>query len=235
MNGSLSLTEQPDSEFCIRNMFASMILPSSRTCEPFFSPHMVWVPVPVSKEEKGLDGGPRGHQGGEIPAIIGTAVPVTSQRESVNTNTVATPATAVEITGDQTVRKLEQMNERIGEGPRHKRRMVWGTEWDACSKTVKWTETADPLPRPLPSEFSNTKATQTIASNPHLFSVSTPINVDRFEALLLEHPNQPFVHSVCTGLHEGFWPFVDTHYEEWPTTWDYSSQVPKSQPEQDFL
>jgi hypothetical protein len=53
--------------------------------------------------------------------------------------------------------------------------------------------------------------------------------------LLSEHPNQPFVKSVCTGLREGFWPFADTHYGEWPTTWDCSSQPPKSEPERDFL
>ena len=234
-NGSLNLTEQPGFEFPIRNTFASMILPNLRTCEPFSSPHMVWVPVPASEGEKGLGAGRRDPQGDGIPAIIGTGVPAASQRPSASTNTVATSATAVEITGDRTVRKLEQMNERIGEGPRHKRRLVWGTEWDARSKTVKWTETAAPLPRPPPREFDNTEAMQTIAANPHLFLVSTPINVDRFEALLSEHPNQPFVHSVCIGLREGFWPFADTHYGEWPTTWDYSSQAPKSQPERDFL
>ena len=31
--------------------------------------------------------------------------------------------------------------------------------------------------------------------------------IDKFEALLEDHPNQPFVRSVMQGLREGFWPF----------------------------
>jgi hypothetical protein len=37
--------------------------------------------------------------------------------------------------------------------------------------------------------------------------VDTPFNVDRLEAILHDHPNQPFVKSVMRGLREGFWPF----------------------------
>jgi hypothetical protein len=37
--------------------------------------------------------------------------------------------------------------------------------------------------------------------------VDTPFNVNRFENLLADHPNQPFVKSVMKGLREGFWPF----------------------------
>ena len=37
--------------------------------------------------------------------------------------------------------------------------------------------------------------------------VDTPFDVNKFELPLADHPNQPFVHSVMKGLHEGFWPF----------------------------
>ena len=37
--------------------------------------------------------------------------------------------------------------------------------------------------------------------------VETPFNVDRFEAFLYDHPNQPFVKSVMSSLRNGFWPF----------------------------
>jgi hypothetical protein len=37
--------------------------------------------------------------------------------------------------------------------------------------------------------------------------VETPFNVERFEAMLCDHPNQPFVKSVMRGLRYGFWPF----------------------------
>lgn len=43
--------------------------------------------------------------------------------------------------------------------------------------------------------------------------VETPFNVERFENLLVDHPNQLFVRSVMTGLREGFWAFHDGEYK----------------------
>lgn len=37
--------------------------------------------------------------------------------------------------------------------------------------------------------------------------VETPFNIDRFELMLYDHPNQPFVKSVMDSLRHGFWPF----------------------------
>lgn len=37
--------------------------------------------------------------------------------------------------------------------------------------------------------------------------VETPFDINHFEHLLTDHPNQPFVLSVMKGLQEGFWPF----------------------------
>ncbi|KAF8224517.1 hypothetical protein L208DRAFT_1410096 [Tricholoma matsutake] len=53
-----------------------------------------------------------------------------------------------------------------------------------------------------------------------LFKIIMPINIDRFEELLITHPNCPFVNSVCRGLHEGFWPWADTHYDTYPSMVD---------------
>ena len=36
--------------------------------------------------------------------------------------------------------------------------------------------------------------------------VETPFNVNKLKSMLADHPNQPFVQSVMTGLREGFWP-----------------------------
>ena len=91
-----------------------------------------------------------------------------------------------------------------------------------------WTETAEPMPSPPDPEFDHLEALSTIQTYPHLFRITTPINVDRFQLLLSSHPNQPFVLSVCQGLHEGFWPFANTHYGEWPLTWDNSKCTPKT-------
>ena len=63
-----------------------------------------------------------------------------------------------------------------------------------------------------------------ISTHLHLFKVNCPIIVDRFKELLVDHPNQPFVKSVCRALHEGFWPFANTRYGDYPTTWDFSER-----------
>ena len=78
-------------------------------------------------------------------------------------------------------------------------------------------------------------ALATIQSNPHLFHIVTPINADCFQSLLSSHPNQPFVEFVCRGLCQGFWPFANTHYGEWPLTWDSSQHTPKMPEEAAFL
>ena len=41
--------------------------------------------------------------------------------------------------------------------------------------------------------------------------------------------------SLCWGLHEGFWPFANTHYGEWPLIWDNSQCTPKTSDEAIFL
>lgn len=52
----------------------------------------------------------------------------------------------------------------------------------------------DPLLSSLLSDF------------PHLFSVSSPINISRFRQLTKDHPNRPLVESIIYGLTYGFWP-----------------------------
>jgi len=67
---------------------------------------------------------------------------------------------------------------------------------------------------------------KTISENPSLFEIVTPINVNRFEDLLSDHPNQPFVRSVCTGLREGFWPWANTLKDGYPVIHDGSRPTP---------
>ncbi|KIJ38470.1 hypothetical protein M422DRAFT_124319, partial [Sphaerobolus stellatus SS14] len=61
-----------------------------------------------------------------------------------------------------------------------------------------------------------------ISTHTDLFKIVTPIKVDRLEALLSTHPNQPSAKSVCRGLREGFWPWASTAGKEYPITWDKS-------------
>jgi hypothetical protein len=62
----------------------------------------------------------------------------------------------------------------------------------------------------------NKAAYTTIDNHPELFKIVTPINVDKFEAYLINHPNRAYVDSVCLGLRDGFWPWA-THDD--PNLW----------------
>jgi hypothetical protein len=76
---------------------------------------------------------------------------------------------------------------------------------------------------------------KTIVQNPHLFKIITPINVEWFEALLITHPNQPFIKPVIEGLRCGFWPWPNTQQAPHPLTWDVSDHPPKSEESCEFI
>ena len=92
---------------------------------------------------------------------------------------------------------------------------------------AEWTEIARPLTSVPIVEFSNMLACRTIDQHPGFFTVETPINVDKFENLLGNHPNPLFMQSVIKGLWNGFWPWADTHLGEYPDTWVESIPDPK--------
>ncbi|KAI0037986.1 DNA/RNA polymerase, partial [Auriscalpium vulgare] len=83
------------------------------------------------------------------------------------------------------------------------------------------TETAEPIPGPPLSARTDPLALATLHDHPELFKIVTPINIDRFEALLTSHPNRPFVESVLCGLREGFWPFAEGDPNAYPVTRDF--------------
>lgn len=171
----------------------------------------------------------------ESPVIIGTGEPVISLPLTATGSMSA--AIVEEGTSEGTALWQKHLNETIAQGQRFHRCMVWGDDSKSISGTALWTETAEPLPRPPLSEFQNDAALSTISKNLHLFKVSTPINIDRFETLLTlaHHPNPSFVRSVCIGLREGFWPWADTQVGVYPTTWEVPSPTPSTQPEYDFI
>ncbi|KAI5822215.1 DNA/RNA polymerase [Schizophyllum commune Tattone D] len=59
-----------------------------------------------------------------------------------------------------------------------------------------------PVPSPPDNELRNHVALSTIRTRPYLFKITTPINVERFGALLRTHPNQALVSSVLRSLRE---------------------------------
>ncbi|KAG0150499.1 hypothetical protein CROQUDRAFT_679549 [Cronartium quercuum f. sp. fusiforme G11] len=93
-----------------------------------------------------------------------------------------------------------------------------GFEWDwiasrEYSKAADASLQAVPLQSPPP--ISNDKtADYALRTFPHLFKIVCPINIAKFELLLNDHPNQPFVKSVLDRLHNGFWPMSEIPDDE---------------------
>jgi hypothetical protein len=119
--------------------------------------------------------------------------------------------------------------------PKYLRYNIWEGGSHFSHSSADWTETASPLPSVPASELANPIVTKTINENPHLFDIVTPIFIDKFEELLESHPNQAFVKSVCRGFKEGFWPWADTHFGEYPDTLDLSLPEPVNAHEALFL
>ena len=68
---------------------------------------------------------------------------------------------------------------------------------------------ATPMPMPPARNEFHPDFLRSLDQNPDLFAIETPIKVDRFEYLLSEHPNRPFVSSVIRSLREGAWPWAE--------------------------
>ena len=234
---SSSSIRQSEIRWPCKETYASLIIPNSKNSKLPSSPLLGLVPIPPHPQlvAGGERIGEKELEEGMIPVINGIEEPVTSQRENAGIRIAATDGGAEVLTGNPSVRDKEALNESIARGQRFKRKGVWGPALSACSRTALWTENAPPMPRPPDSEFTNQSALRTIQSNPALFLVSTPIKVDVFESLLADHPNPLFVRSVCVGLREGFWPFADTHPNEWPEVFDVSDRPPKTDAEREFL
>ena len=115
-----------------------------------------------------------------------------------------------------------------GMKPRYLHHNVWDPNSEFSCTTADWTETGQPLPQLLFEELQNKVVAKTICKNPDLFKIVTSINIDIFESYLLDHPNQPFVRSICQGLREGFWLWVDRLKEGYPATHDESQPTPSN-------
>ncbi|KAF5368147.1 hypothetical protein D9615_010186 [Tricholomella constricta] len=95
--------------------------------------------------------------------------------------------------------------------PRFRRGYVWSDSSSPHSENISpsalYTETAPPLPMPPSHLLDDPDIKRSLLAMEHHIKVETPFDVDKFESMLHDHPNQPFVESVVTGLREGFWPF----------------------------
>ena len=102
--------------------------------------------------------------------------------------------------------------------------LIWRTSDSPKVVSAYSTLTAAPLPSAPENELQNDVARKTIAQNPDLFKIVSPIKVGPFEKHLKDHPNQPYVKSVVRALKNGFWPYADTTNPALPTTYDGSRQ-----------
>ena len=168
-------------------------------------------------------------------ATSGTTESVAKRKRIVEDDMCVTNAKRQDIGGRIAASPPEM--DAVVRQPRYLRRTMWADPEVSSfiSPTVCSTLTDDPLPRPPPEEFDNHDAVSTIECNPHLFRITTPIKVDRFEELIVGYPNRPFVESVCTSLRDGFWPWAHTQRESYPVMWDFSDRPPKTEHEAGFL
>jgi hypothetical protein len=118
--------------------------------------------------------------------------------------------------------------------PRFARDFVWGNVEDDISPAAKYSLTAEPLPRPPESELQNLVANESVLAHPELFKITCNININKFNELLQDHPNQAFVQSVIIGLTEGFWPWAEQQ-DGYPTTNCEPQRPPKDERVRDFL
>lgn len=103
------------------------------------------------------------------------------------------------------------LDDSLSGEPRFRRGFIWDPDISSSpmSPSALDTESALPLPSPPQHLIDNPVYRTTLEALKGSIKVETPFNVDRFESLLHDHPNQLFVKSVMRGLREGFWPFSD--------------------------
>ena len=165
-------------------------------------------------------------------AIYGTGENVRRKHPRVSTGTFA--KTAEDPTAKLIVlMKKSAALERRGHHLRFARQLIWDSDEDQMGPTSMYSLTAEPLPGPPPSAFTDITL-KTISENSHLFKITCLIHVDMLEQLLTKHHNPLFCQSVLTGLCEGFWPWTDKP-DDYPETHDNSYRPPKTDKEHNFL
>lgn len=128
----------------------------------------------------------------------------------------------------------------IGIAPRILRKVHYPKHSIPHSPSIDATLTADPLPSVPHHVKIDPALNRLINTNPHLFKISTPINVDFFATFVRHHPRPLYVKSVIDGLRSGFWPChsgifqnVDSSKEVYPQE-EEDWEVIRAQVEKDW-
>ena len=149
-----------------------------------------------------------------------TKVNVSDKPQSANTDTFALDVNEMDMSKKIVVQRKSDEYEERGQRLKWTRGLLWEKGENEIGPTVMYSLTAKPLPQPPATALDNEIRKGTIHDHPDLFKIMCNIDVDTLENLLSDHPNQPFVRLVLTGLRHGFWPFADTVREQYPKTWD---------------
>ncbi|KAF8994747.1 hypothetical protein BDQ17DRAFT_1366509 [Cyathus striatus] len=161
---------------------------------------------------------------------------VTAQTDvDINTNVYSVGSQDMGLSTAEVTEHLEKSEEPFGSHPSYLRGLQRFSSSFSLSPVVSYTYHAKP-PLNVPPEVQTDPVIHSVIdSNPSLFAIVTPINVDVFECYVSSHPNRPFTLSVCEGLQHGFWSQA-SYCPNYPPSLDVSDQhPPQSQAEQDFL
>ena len=113
---------------------------------------------------------------GETPVITGIEAPVVTQHLNANISMSAITVSVEELTDDQSIHS-QSLNQDLSRGQKFRRHFVWDPAVTVRSRTVHWTEYAEPLLLPPASEYNNLEALDTIYAHPELFQITTcPFN-----------------------------------------------------------
>ena len=149
-----------------------------------------------------------------LHAADGTTIVVPTQPLPATTSTYA-PTALTKVTPQVIVVPLLRNRVPISSlqwerRPRFVRDYVWPDVELRDSTTALASQVFAPVPEPPQNELMSVEKWDTITSHPHLFRITTPIDVKHFCELLISHPNCPLVESMCKGLDFGFWPWAVT-------------------------
>lgn len=124
---------------------------------------------------------------------------------------------AHELTSESIIRStssaLISVNSDIRSESDPDQKFLRGYIWDGVnpigySPAIESSLFARPFPD-APSLERDKDAAYILNRYHYLFKIKTPINVDKMETLLVNHPNPLFVKSAIKGLRFGFWPSSD--------------------------
>ena len=119
-------------------------------------------------------------------ASLKSATNSTPERASVPTANASTNTLAKIVENRDMERRIARtsLNEIYGLQPKYLRHNMWEEGLSLSPTTAEWSGTARPLVRPPLSEMLNSPASRTVADNPSLFRVHTPIDMDVLSGFL---------------------------------------------------